>query len=1375
MLLFRSDPPSSGAAVNRARKRPRTNLHSARPSVEPLEIRLAPAILTVTTFADNGDNMNPTPGSLRATIRDSAAGDTIKFNIQPPGTYTIAVPTVLPTIDHTLAIDGYSEPTAMENGLPFAQGNNAAIRILLTPTPALEGDPGLDITAGNCVIKGFEIYGFVDAIDIHGQNAQHNHIRGNVIGSVFENLTNQKDGVHLSYASHNVIGGTTPAEANIISGNSGFGVSISDLSRDTVGNEVVRNYIGSQADGVTSSPNHLGGVLIKGVAATNNVVGGPVAGARNLISGNSGPGVTISEQANRNEIEGNYIGLQANGTGVLPNSGDGVDIIGASSNTVGGFLDQNIAPGGPPGNVISGNPSSGVVITATGAQPSTLNLVAGNVIGLAANGNDARPNSSGVYLGTATNNDIGHSEPAARNIISGNTNNGIWISTGGDANRVEGNYIGTDALGNTARANGRTGILVDGGNNNGIGGSATPTGSPPGNVISGNGTQPTDAGIRFVSGTGNQVFGNLIGTNSAGKAAVPNENGIVIAGLLVTNTVIGGAGGNANSIGGNINFGLDLSGNTNQDQGNVYGKDHLANGAGGIRISGNNNVISGDVIAFNNGPGIEILTGAGNSLTRNSIQRNSVLGIDLGGSGVPLMNTPGGPHNGPNHLQNYPVLDCLTLANGMISISGTLNSTPNHSFTIEFFSNSQADPTGYGQGESYLDSESVTTDGSGNAAIPVFQVSTTSPAFLGPYITATASDSVTGDTSEFSVAMSPLSVAGVHPASGPAGGGTTVIITGSGFKKGDGSPNVTQVLFGTTTATPFTINSATQITATSPAHLPGAVDVTVTNAACSSPTSPSDQFNYYTGVISTTASLVSSLNPSIHSQSVTFTATVSGSGGTPTGNVSYFDGGIFLGSGQLNNGAATFTTSSLAVGNHNIIADYSGDTVYAGSVSATLVQTVNPASTSTGVSSSLNPSIYSQLVTFTATVTSTTTLGGTPTGTVSFFANGAVLGAASLNGGMATFTTGAVPVGSNTITATYGGDAVFQGSSGSLFQTVNPATSSMAVTSSLNPSVFTQPVTFTATVTSGTALMAVPTGNVYFFANGAFLGQVQLSNGMAAISTSDLPIGSNTIMVTYPGDAIFQGTTGGLFQTVNAATSNTLLTSSLNPSLVGQPVTFTATVTSANLPGGMPTGSVSFYDNLVLLDTVQLNVGSASYTTSTLTVGSHQISATYSGDAVFQGSGDSLTQTVNSGRTPSAPRSVAVLTADCVVDPEAGRLGFSEGNTANATTGDEARSVSFVPALLAAEDTIWARIIASDWTGNPSNPLSQSELGNTMLDGATLGGWAAQDPTGAALANELLWDLFPTSLPWAGEGYTCSAGKGAGFAPDLTIGRWPRR
>ena len=231
----------------------------------------------------------------------------------------------------------------------------------------------------------------------------------------------------------------------------------------------------------------------------------------------------------------------------------------------------------------------------------------------------------------------------------------------------------------------------------------------------------------------------------------------------------------------------------------------------------------------------------------------------------------------------------------------------------------------------------------------------------------------------------------------------------------------------------------------------------------------------------TTSVVTSATNPSVFGQSVTFTATVMAvapGSGTPTGSITFLDGSNTLGTAMLSGGKATFKTTALAAGPHTITVSYSGDGNFVKSTSAPLTQTVNHAATTSQVTSSANPSVFGESVTFTATVKAVAPGSGTPTGTVSFLDGSTSLGTGTLSGGKATLSISTLAVAAHSITVVYVGDTNFLTStSGILTQTVKQATTTSSVSSSANPSVSGQAVTFTATIAPVSPGSGTPTGN----------------------------------------------------------------------------------------------------------------------------------------------------------------------------------------------------------------------------------------------------------------------------------------------------------
>ena len=287
----------------------------------------------------------------------------------------------------------------------------------------------------------------------------------------------------------------------------------------------------------------------------------------------------------------------------------------------------------------------------------------------------------------------------------------------------------------------------------------------------------------------------------------------------------------------------------------------------------------------------------------------------------------------------------------------------------------------------------------------------------------------------------------------------------------------------------------------------------------------------------------------------------------------------------------------------------------------TFTLTVNAATTTT-LSSSPSSSVFGQLVTFTATVKAVAPATGTPTGSVIFMDGSNTLDPVPL-----ALSSGRQPSRRapsrrwlpHQITAVYSGDSKFATSTSTAVpQTVSPATTKTTVpTSSANPSSFGQAVTFTATVKAVAPGSGTPTGSVTFMDGSATLGTAPLSGGSASYMTSALPLagGPHSITAVYGGDGNFTtSTSAALTQKVNKDATTTSLMSSASSTIDGQSVTFTATVSATGLGSGTPTpsGTVKFYDGAKVIGTGMLGAGSpdtATFTTSSLSVGSHTITA----------------------------------------------------------------------------------------------------------------------------------------------------------------------
>jgi alpha-tubulin suppressor-like RCC1 family protein len=375
-----------------------------------------------------------------------------------------------------------------------------------------------------------------------------------------------------------------------------------------------------------------------------------------------------------------------------------------------------------------------------------------------------------------------------------------------------------------------------------------------------------------------------------------------------------------------------------------------------------------------------------------------------------------------------------------------------------------------------------------------------------------------------------------------------------------------------------------------------------------------------------TTSIVSSSSlSSTWGQSVTFTANVTSSSGTPTGTVTFKDGATTLGTGTLDGaGHVTYsTTSNLTVASHNITAIYTGAVNFAGSTSMAITQTVNAANTTSIVSSSSLASTWGQQVTFTASVTS---VGGTPTGMVTFMNGAATLGTGTLNAsGQATFATNNLSVASHNITAIYTGAVNFAGSTSSaITQTVNVAsTTSIASVSSLS-STWGEPVTLTASVTSGGG---TPTGTVTFMDGATTLGMGTLDEtGHATyMTTSNFSVASHSITFVYAGAGNFAGSTSiAITLTINKSAAGIRIESSALSSTWSHSVTMSVYVDSSI--GVIPTGTVTFMDgiNIVQASVVLNAAGEATWTSNNLALGTHDITVHYSGNTNFDSNNSAI-------------------------------------------------------------------------------------------------------------------------------------------------------
>ena len=591
-----------------------------------------------------------------------------------------------------------------------------------------------------------------------------NVFRGNIVGidpTGTVKTQNFEYGVIVAAAgANNIIGGNTPAAANVICGSGISGVWITGTG---AGNKISGNYIGTNAAGATGLGNAQHGINVN---APGTIVGGGSIAERNVISGNQiGRGINLSNAANA-VVQNNYIGVNPSGTSALPNRW-GLAFSGAGTNNA-VVLD----------NVVSGNTEWGM-----SAGGNTGHVIRGNYIGTNAAGTTAVPNGTwGIELNNATSLTIGGSAVGQGNVISGNLTGGVELDGGGQ-HTVSGNLIGTNATGTAAIPNG-IGLQILNSNGNSVGNFDAP------NTISGN----TSHGIKVQGGENNSIQYNRMGTNSAGNSLVANGG----YGIRVQDSsllAIGGSGDAGNLIRGNQAGGIFITGNTTtafivgntvlQNTGvgvtfqdtiqtmslggataslgntilsntgggvlinnvtslSIENNDIESNGGNGVTISGTSVGITvggeglGNTIASNTGKGVTIAAGSGHRLTENRIFGNTGIGIDLNNDGI-TANDADDADTGANGLQNGAVLAGSAKVNGETHVTGSLTTTPG-AYRIEFFSGLN------GGAQVFLEALEVQVDADGFAEFTQNVGAITN----GHQVVATVTRVSTGDASEFS-------------------------------------------------------------------------------------------------------------------------------------------------------------------------------------------------------------------------------------------------------------------------------------------------------------------------------------------------------------------------------------------------------------------------------------------------------------------------------------------------------------------------------------------------------------------------------------------------------------------------------------------------
>jgi hypothetical protein len=450
------------------------------------------------------------------------------------------------------------------------------------------------------------------------------------------------------------------------------------------------------------------------------------------------------------------------------------------------------------------------------------------------------------------------------------------------------------------------------------------------------------------------------------------------------------------------------------------------------------------------------------------------------------------------------------------------------------------------------------------------------------------------------------------------------------------------------------------------------------------------QPNFVTIPVPVVPTIAVSPSPAVYGQAVTFSTVVDAPpfiSGITSADF-YFDDSTAASKVPVVNGQAQFAPKlPIAVGSHYIQSaafslQTNGTYTFEG-YSNTLYFMVNKANTATGLTSTQNGSN----ATFTATVAAVAPGAGTPTGTVTFFNGSAALGTAPVSGGAAMLSAANV---SGTITAAYSGDRNFNGSA-SAGVTVNPPSpppapvTHLSISSSLNPSMLGQAVTFSASVTASGGT-GTPGGSVQFLDGSTPIGSAALSGGGASVTTSSLTVGSHAIAAQYSGDSAFPGASASLGQVVNRLASTLTLNSSAAQVNAGQSVMLIAQVGPAP-SGGIPapTGQVTFSSGGTSLGAVAVTGGSASVTTGNLSAGTVQFTAAYGGDSNYSASNASVTVTVLAGPLTITTTSLVSGTVNVPYSASVAAMGgtqpytFTIGGLPSGLKGDTTGAISGTP------------------------------------------------------------------------------------------------
>lgn len=709
-------------------------------------------------------------GSLRNAItfaNSQSTASTISFAIAGAGPHTIQLSSALPNLTaNGLTIDGTTQSGTQCRDLWAGNGHDLRVNV------RGGGFNGFQLAGTGQTIRGLSLTGFDNAImTLAGSSTA--TIQCNYLGLLANGTSSSNTRGVLVRGASARIGGLDAGQGNVISANATVGVVTEQGSTDTA---IRNNFIGTDAAGLSARANGTGINNFFGTATWRDIT-------RNLISGNNGNAGIMLETDDRVtasdgqiRIQRNIIGFNRTLSALLTNTGDGIQF-GSSSITnvlIGGIASSegnqiaggndaidlgavsnitirgntlarstargiwiagasNITIGGTAageGNTIGGNGADGIYIGGDAANITVL----GNLIQpITIAGATASPNvSHGIWIERATTVNIGDGTAAGRNVIGGNRGRGIQSREVNANVTINGNYIGTDASGNVAVANGQNegaatkdAIAWTGANFTNL--------AILNNVIGGYGDSLVEA--FNTSGTGLTIQGNSIGVGADGASQIVSGNvddlvNVAGASNSVSQVLIGGSGAG---------------------QGNII----TFSSRSGIRLqsSGSNLQVSGNTIRNNTRSGIYVLGNTRAAIIGNRIFANGMLGIDLGDNGV-TANDAGDADAGANEFLNFPQnIRAIARGTNQLGYSFTLDApAAANGYRVEFFDNTAADPSGFGEGEVYLGHVDITHAGGTQSYAGT--LTTLQPVAIGDTISATTTRRTAGGswdiTSEFS-------------------------------------------------------------------------------------------------------------------------------------------------------------------------------------------------------------------------------------------------------------------------------------------------------------------------------------------------------------------------------------------------------------------------------------------------------------------------------------------------------------------------------------------------------------------------------------------------------------------------------------------------